>query len=354
MLCEEAPLGDVDLEGVEASEADVTDCPRMVTQAERLYHLHFSERACRIARRAYSLDPYNWRCLSVYIAALTDMEYKTELFYLGHELVESYPKMALTWYAVGCYYWCCRKLELAQKHFQRSTKIDKKFALAWVALGVVLSAQEETEHALSAFRTSCRLLPGKHQPMLFLAKELARTSNQTLALQILQGALDIADDDILVLNEMGVIYLQQHRLEDAQRCLLRAASLITSHASIKSPHDFIVLNNAGTSLRKSGRLGEALEWYRRSLRVRPGDASTHANIAFTLHLQHNVLEAVEAYHRALSLQPGLSFCAEMLSRAMEDVLDREDEGEALFNEASMSVESAYSDPLTFDDSIERV
>ena len=353
MFCEETPLEDSDLEGVDAKESNVTDCPRMVLQAERLYHLHFSERACRVARRAYSLDPYNWRCLSIYIAALTDMEYKTELFYLGHELVESYPKQALTWYAVGCYYWCCRKFELAQKYFQKATKLDKKFALSWVALGVALSAQEETEHTLSAFRTSCRLLPGKHQPMLFLAKELARTSNQTLALQILQGALDISDDDIMVLNEMGVIYLQQNRLEDAQRSLLRAASLITSRASIKSPYDFIILNNTGTCLRKGGRLGEALDWYRRSLRLRPGDASTHANIAFTLHLQHNIPDAIEAYHRALSLQPALSFCAEMLSRAMED-WEVQSAGGSLLYETSMSVESVYSDPLTLDDSLERV
>lgn len=352
MLSEEVPLEDADFEGPEAGDGDVTDCHRMVLQAERLYHLHFSEKACRIARRAYSLDPYNWRCLTVYIAALTDMEYKTELFYLGHELVESYPKLALTWYAVGCYYWCCRKLELAQKHFQRATKMDKKFALAWVALGVVLSAQEETEHALSAFRTSCRLLPGKHQPMLFLAKELARTSNQALALQILQGALDISEDDIMVLNEMGVIYLQQHRLEEAQRCLLRAASLITSHAFIKSPYDYMILNNTGTCLRKSGRLGEALEWYRRSLRLRPGDAHTHANLAFTLHLQHSLHEAVEAYHRALALQPALSFCAEMLSRAMEDV-EHERSGGVLLNEASMSVESVYGDPINLDESLEQ-
>jgi hypothetical protein len=61
---------------------------------------------------------------------------------------------------------------------------------------------------------------------------------------------------------------------------------------------------------------------------------THANIAFTLHLSrryssltHSVRngsparfdEAIEQYHRALSLQPSLSFCGDMLSQALEDL-----------------------------------
>ena len=101
---------------------------------------------------------------------------KTELFYLGHELSSAYPKIAMSWYAVGCYYLCCNKPEAAQKHLQRATKIDKRFAKAWVALGQSLSAQEESEHAIAAYRAACRLLPGDHRPMVLMAKELVSGS----------------------------------------------------------------------------------------------------------------------------------------------------------------------------------
>ena len=46
--------------------------------------------------------------------------------FLGHELVHSHPKHAISWYTVGCYYWTCHKLELAQKYLQKATKIDKR------------------------------------------------------------------------------------------------------------------------------------------------------------------------------------------------------------------------------------
>ena len=57
--------------------------------------------------------------LLVYIACMVELSLSTELFYLGHELSNSYPKQASSWYCVGCYYWSCRKLELAQKYLQK-------------------------------------------------------------------------------------------------------------------------------------------------------------------------------------------------------------------------------------------
>lgn len=45
------------------------------------------------------------------------------------------------------------------------------FAHAWVLLGHVLAAQEESEHAISAYRTACRVSPGDLHPQLAMAKE---------------------------------------------------------------------------------------------------------------------------------------------------------------------------------------
>ena len=47
-----------------------------------------------------------------------------------------------------------------------------RYANAWLALGHVLAAQEESENSISAYRTACRLLPGDHRPQTYMAKEL--------------------------------------------------------------------------------------------------------------------------------------------------------------------------------------
>ncbi len=120
---------------------------------------------------------------------MVELKLNTELYYLGHELVASNPKAALSWYCVGCYYWCCNTLDLAQKYIQKSTKVDKKYANAWVMLGHIFSAQEESEHAVSAYRTAMRLLPGNHTPMMFMAKELLRTNYLSLASHLLVSVM---------------------------------------------------------------------------------------------------------------------------------------------------------------------
>jgi len=69
-----------------------------------------------------------------------------------------------------------------------------------------------------------------------------------------------------------------------------------------------------------GYIAEALQWYRRCLILDATDARIHASIGFTLHLLRRFDEAIEAYHRALSLQPDFPFCTEMLTAALHDVL----------------------------------
>ena len=107
---------------------------------------------------------------------MVELSLKTELFYMAHELINTRNKNATSWYAVGCYYWVCKKLEYAQKYLQKTVKIDPRLTVAWVVLGHALAAQEESEHSISAFRAAARLQPGASRPVVFMARELMRTN----------------------------------------------------------------------------------------------------------------------------------------------------------------------------------
>ena len=43
-------------------------------------------------------------CLSVCVLVQVELDKASDLFYLAHKLVDEYPKAAVAWYAVGCYY----------------------------------------------------------------------------------------------------------------------------------------------------------------------------------------------------------------------------------------------------------
>lgn len=299
----------------------------LARSAEYKYDQHFSEEAYRLSRHAYTLDPFDPRGLMVYIASMVDLNLKTELFYLAHELANTYPRMAISWYAVGCYYWACKKLEMGQRFLVKATKIDKTFAKAWVILGHVLSAQEESEHAISAFRTASRLLPGDHRPLVFMAKELVRTNYLSLALNLLSAALEISPSDPTVLNELGVVYIRLDRLDEAIDHFSRAVAIVQSssvssheNASFRKGFGEEIFSNYATALRKCKRFDDALHWYSLCLAINPMDAGTHASIAFTHHLCQRYDDAISSYHRALGLQPTYTFCSEMLSRAMDDII----------------------------------
>lgn len=190
--------------------------------AEACFERNRVDDAYRLSRQAYAIDPYNISGLAVYIACLASLQLKSELFYLGHELVSSAPRSALSWYAVGCYYWICGKYELAQKNLLKATKLDKRQARAWVMLGHVLSAQEESEQAISAYRTASRLLPEDCRPMALIAKELAKSNHLAPALHMLSAALDLSPEEPGLLNDMAVTYMRQGSMDLALRFFERA------------------------------------------------------------------------------------------------------------------------------------
>lgn len=108
----------------------------LIKQAEYHYEvLHNAVEAYRLSRVAYKMDPYCELGLLVYIASMVELNMKTELFYLSHELVQGTPKSCVTWYSVACYYWVCGKNDVAQKHLEKCIRLDKRQVLTSEAHG---------------------------------------------------------------------------------------------------------------------------------------------------------------------------------------------------------------------------
>lgn len=211
------------------STGDSNNAVWLSQRAKYLYACQDIGESYRLSRLAYVLDPYDERALYVYIASMVELELKTELFYLGHELVNSFPKKSMSWYAVGCYYWSCKKLDLAQRHLSKATKLDKRCSKAWILLGHVMSCLEESEQSIAAFRTASRLLQGDHLPLVCMAKELVRANHLAPALHILSSALNICPDDPGLLNELGVTYLKQGSMDLALQFFGKAVHAVDAN-----------------------------------------------------------------------------------------------------------------------------
>ena len=112
------------------------------------------------------------------------MSKQGELYYIAHKLVSADPDSAISWYAVGSYYFLIKKYPQARKYFNKANQIDKNFAASWIAFGHSFAAQDESEQAMAAYRRAARLFPGCHLANLFIGMEYLRMNNlQTALLQ---------------------------------------------------------------------------------------------------------------------------------------------------------------------------
>ncbi|KAF3647223.1 Anaphase-promoting complex subunit 6 [Capsicum annuum] len=110
-------------------------------------------------------DPFHLKCTLVHLAAAMELGHSNELYLMACNLVKDYPQKALSWFAVGCYYYCIKKYDQARRYFSKATSLDGTFASAWIGYGNAYAAQEEGDHAMSAYRTAARLFPGCERTM---------------------------------------------------------------------------------------------------------------------------------------------------------------------------------------------
>lgn len=58
-------------------------------------------------------------------------------------------QLAVSWFAVGCYYLMIADFENARRYFSKATTIDMRFSPAWVGYGHAFAAQDESDQAMA-------------------------------------------------------------------------------------------------------------------------------------------------------------------------------------------------------------
>ena len=280
-----------------------------VAKAECYLQEHNPTAALRITSDVRSRDPFHMGCIVIYLTALVDLEKKSELFLIAHQLVDAYPKRAVAWFAVGCYYYSVKKFDPARRYFNKATTVEPQFAPAWIGFGNAFAAQDESDQAMAAYRTAARLFPGSHVPLLCSGMEYLRTNNLKLSEQLLLQSREMCPTDPLVYNEVGVVLYKQARYEEAVRYFLQA------HESSKMANATF-LTNLGHAYRKIDDLENARRCYRKAIGLEPREGSIYTSLGLIFHLKGDYMQAIELYHQALGLKPGNTFASTLLNKAL--------------------------------------
>ena len=81
-----------------------------------------------------------------------------------------------------------------------------------------------------------------------------------------------------------------------------------------------LLNNLGHTARKLKKYPESLSYHQQALVLIPMSASTYSAIGYVQALQGDLVEAVEAFHKALSLRRDDTFSTNMLNNVIEQLM----------------------------------
>jgi tetratricopeptide (TPR) repeat protein len=204
-----------------ANSADV-----LAVRAEVAYARSDYEGARQLAERALELDARpDSGAMFVLLATLVELGEPTALFAVAHRLVADYPRSAVAWHAVGCYYLARGAFDAARQHFRRATTIDASLGVAWLGFGRAFGALAEHDQAVAAYRAASRLLVGSHVPPLAIAQELLRDGNLPLAREFVAQASTLCQSDPLLWNEAGVIAFRRGRYCAAMRLFVRSLTL---------------------------------------------------------------------------------------------------------------------------------
>lgn len=301
----------------------------LAVQARRKYDALDFAACANHCREILKHDPFtDESVLQTYLAALVELDKRHELFVVAHGLVDRDPRNAVSWLAVGYYYFACGKPEVARRFLQKATTIDTRLAPAWVAFGHAFGAQDESDQAMASYRTASRLFPGAQMPMLFMGMEYARQSSLGHASTLFQSALEAYPSDPAPQHELGVIAYRMGDMARAVAYFKAALSLweasdgtreVPTSSGRRAEAEEATLFNLGHCYRRLREFPRARRCYERALGLRPQSSSTCTALGMTLHAMWELEAAVAMYHRALRHNPEDANCGELLERALCDM-----------------------------------
>lgn len=202
------------------------------------------------------------------------------------------------------------KLDEAEALGLEITGIDDRSARGFILLGRVEEKKGDPDKALSYFERANRAEPNNVQLKLTLAYSLLKNAQEIRALEICQSILEErakTNDPAYagVLSRIGTILIEANRIDQAKKVLSDSVAVDDSNPE--------AWNNLGVVYDRKKDYPKALEAYERAVRLDPGFASAFNNLG-TLYLRvaleredpDMLPKAIASFDQAIRNDPSLA------------------------------------------------
>ncbi|MEK6710476.1 MAG: tetratricopeptide repeat protein [Nitrospinota bacterium] len=216
---------------------------------------------------------------------------------------------ARVWSEAGSLLTAMQAGDEAKQCHRRSIEIDRNYARAYDSLGAILEQEGNAEGAAQFFLTSARLSPRNKTRQFSLAKNLLAKGDVEEARAAVRRGIEAE----------GEISPQSARNAAAAEFFLAAgrADLAEEEYAFAlegDPANVHYFNRLGIAFRRQKKYQEAIENYRKALKVAPNDPVLHYNLALALAESGQWSQAVGTLRRALVLDPRFKAAEELLRR----------------------------------------
>ncbi len=252
-------------------------------------------------RRAIEIDPaYAWPYHNLGLIYADQNDYQTALGYYQQaiEFHQHDKDRAITWANFGNAHAALGNSDEAISAYRWAGVLYPTYAAPWYGLGNVYSALTRQREAIDAYHKAITLDPAHAWAHHKLAQVYADQNDYATALPYYQKALErhASDEDRAVTwDSLGTAYRQLNRPHDAIEAFRRAIKLDPANAD--------AWNNLGDIYLALDNTEAAVGAYRRAVQLDPDFAAPWNSLGNIYADQDRYNEAIEAYRHVIRLEP---------------------------------------------------
>ncbi len=217
------------------------------------------------------------------------------------QVVEAQPTLTAAWFNLGYAYTGLQKHEEAVAAYRKTLELDPNLFEARLNLGILLFQLNNPQGALEHLEKAATLKPDHLRAQLYYGRALARTGQMERAEKQYQAVLRLDQKLAIAHYDLGQLYLQQKRYQEALGSFQKASELDPALSQAQ----------LGMALAMEGLKDpvKAVAHFEQYLAARPDDLETRFHLA-RLYLEQGknpqAYEGLQAVYRARPGTPGLA------------------------------------------------
>jgi len=210
---------------------------------------------------------------------------KAEAAQLYTQAIALRPDFYQAYFNRGLIFWQDKQFEQAERDFRKALEIAPHYDRSWLMLADTLKKQDRVKEAIKEYRDLIAAKPDNFEAYLHLARILSDEHEFETAIRLFEHALQINP------------YHRPCRLDYANTLNMvnRTQEALENYYEIQTESDTNILHNIAYTLKKLGRIDEALPYYHKVIEVKPEHAEAQFGLGCTYIMLEDFIKGFAGY-----------------------------------------------------------